>query len=102
MDIVIALLLLFGLGLGVLILAAVGGLAPRLDRLAGTIAADAAENVTQHRITRGYIGKSLLEDTLLPHVGWRPRQKPVMEQCLIDQYRADVNGKLYINGTEEQ
>jgi hypothetical protein len=92
MNIFIAVLLL-GIGLGVLVLAAVGGLALRLDGLAGTIAADAAENVTQHRITRGYIGKTLLEDTLLPHVGWRPRQRLPMEQALLDQYRADVNGE---------
>jgi hypothetical protein len=43
-----------------------------------------------HSITRKYIGVRLIEDTLLPHLGYRPPEKTPVEKWMLETWKAET------------
>jgi hypothetical protein len=101
MGFVVIGLLLVLVAVGVLTLRAVAELRQNITRQFGllvdllgtlnrltldTVKTAEEANLLQHRISRMYVGKSLIEDTLLPHVGWRPKEKTPVEKWMLDTW----------------
>lgn len=54
------------------------------------IAADAEENLLQHRIGRSYIGNELIEKRVLPAVGYKEPEKTHVEKFMLDVWNREV------------
>lgn len=84
-------------GVAFVTLATVGSLVIRLDGVAAQIDAHAQESDRLHKITRRYIGGELIENRLLPHVGWTAPEKTPFEKKILADWKAEtaqaVDGK---------
>ncbi len=89
MLIALAILGLLVLAGSVLILWAVGNLAIRLDGITEQIAAADEDNKLQHRISRGYLGNALLEQKVLPLLGYKKPERSAFEKQLLAEVSAD-------------
>ena len=70
-------------------LRAVGNLATRLEGIAEQIATADDDNKLQHRIDRGYIGNALLEQKVLPLLGYKKPERSAFEKQLLAEVSAD-------------
>ena len=89
MLIALAILGLLVLAGSVLSLWAVGNLAIRLEGIAEQIATADDDNKLQHRIDRGYIGNALLEQKVLPLLGYKKPERSAFEKQLLAEVSAD-------------
>jgi hypothetical protein len=75
--------------IGLVTLAAVGGLVLRFDGLAEQIAKADDDNKLQHRIDRDYIGNALIEQKVLPLLGYKKPERSAFEKTILSQTASD-------------
>jgi hypothetical protein len=89
MLIAILLVTLIGALVTCVTLIAVGNLAIRLEGIAEQIATADEDNKLQHRIDRGYLGNALLEQKVLPLLGYKKPERSAFEKQLLAEVSAD-------------
>ena len=85
-TVILALVTLAALKVGRIV---VGDLFARLDDLADQIATADEDNKLQHRIDRGYLGNALLEQKVLPLLGYKKPERSAFEKQLLAEVSAD-------------
>jgi hypothetical protein len=80
---------LLAIAVALVTLISVGNLAIRLDGITEQIAAADDDNKLQHRIDRGYIGNALLEQKVLPLLGYKKPERSAFDRQLLAEVAND-------------